>query len=308
MKLRQVRALLAINETGSIRMAARMLNVTQPALSKSISELEKELGIPLLNRSSSGATITSWGRSILERCRTIDTEMQSIGEDAALLRENWSGRLRIGIISVVAGDEIVDALRSLRERFPGIQISINELRPQTVPQFVRDGIIDIGITTTIADSLPSVISSELVCQMEYVIVGSKRTIASLGGRNRLDELTQYPWVNASENERSATHLFEIFDRLGVNRPADWVTCSSAFVSLGLVKKDGFLSIWPKRAFDMMQVRADFAEVGEVKLAHPLPKIGFWLVYKDRDLLTDPARRFISQIMEVGFSGDIRPEQ
>lgn len=307
MKLHQVRALLAINEMGSIRMAARMLNVTQPALSKSVSELEKELGIPILNRSSSGATITSWGRSILERCRTIDAEIQSISEDAAILRENWSGRLRIGIISVVAGQEIVSALRNLRSRFPGIQISIHELRPQTVTQFVRDGIVDIGITTTIADTLPSMISSELICQMDYVIVGSKETIASLGGKNRLDQITEYPWVNASENERSATHFFEIFDRIGVNRPADWINCSSAFVALGLVKKDGFLCIWPKRAFDMMQVRADFAEVDEVKLVHPLPKMGIWFVYRDRDLLTDPARRFMSQIVDAGFAGGNPPE-
>lgn len=305
-KLHQVRALLAISETGSIRMAARMLNLTQPALSKSVSELEKELGIPILNRSSSGATITSWGRSILERCRTIDAEIQSISEDAALLRENWSGRLRIGIISVVAGQEIVTALRNLRDRFPGIQISIHELRPQTVTQFVRDGIIDIGITTTIAHNLPSTISSEQICEMDYVILGSKRTIASIGSKNRLDQIAEYPWVNASENERSAAHFFDIFDRTGVKRPSDWINCSSAFVALGLVKKDGFLCIWPKRAFEMMQIRSDFAEVEELKLEHPLPKLVVRFVYRDKDLLTEPARRFLSLIMAAGLDGDVRP--
>ena len=58
---------------------------------------------------------------------------------------------------------------------------------------------------------------------------------------------------------------------------------------------------------MMRDRIDLELAEQVKLSLPLPQIRIWLVYKDRDLSTEPALKFISQIMDAGLRGAIRPE-
>ena len=79
MKLHQLRAIVAICESGSIQEASRLLHISQPALSKSIKELESELGVPLLVRSNRGITATSYGEHLVRRARLVVEEGQEYG-------------------------------------------------------------------------------------------------------------------------------------------------------------------------------------------------------------------------------------
>ena len=76
MKLHQLRAMLAISESGSIQEASRLLHISQPALSKGIKELEAELGVPLLIRSNRGITVTEYGERLVRRARLILEEVR----------------------------------------------------------------------------------------------------------------------------------------------------------------------------------------------------------------------------------------
>ena len=75
MKLKQLQALRAVAETGSLQGAAGRLCVTQPAVSRAIIDLESELGVPLLTRTARGALLTGFGASILKRALLIDREV-----------------------------------------------------------------------------------------------------------------------------------------------------------------------------------------------------------------------------------------
>src|SRR6516225_1762378 len=81
MKLKHLQALQAVAESGSIQEASRKLFLTQPAVSRTIRELENELGIPLLVRTARGATLTDHAAQILKRARAIDRELSRIYED-----------------------------------------------------------------------------------------------------------------------------------------------------------------------------------------------------------------------------------
>jgi len=76
MKPHQLRALLAISENGSIQEPSRLLGISQPALSKSIKELETELGVSLLVRSNRGITITGYGERLVRSARLAVEEVQ----------------------------------------------------------------------------------------------------------------------------------------------------------------------------------------------------------------------------------------
>jgi DNA-binding transcriptional LysR family regulator len=86
MRLNQIRDLLAVVETGSLRAAARRIGVSQPAMSKSIAQLERELQAQLLLRTARGIVLTPAGHAFVARGRVIDTEVRKAHDDLSALR------------------------------------------------------------------------------------------------------------------------------------------------------------------------------------------------------------------------------
>ena len=87
MKLHNLRDFIAVARTGGVRAAARELGLSQPALSKSIRQLEQELGMPLFDRTARGATLNSFGRSFLiraqQRMRQVEAQQEFLHFDPA---------------------------------------------------------------------------------------------------------------------------------------------------------------------------------------------------------------------------------
>src|SRR5882757_6028819 len=102
MKLHQLAALVSASESGSLRQAAGKLRVSQPALSRSVRELENELGVKLLDRTALGVEPTAYGKALILRCKIIDSELRQAKDDIAQLRAATHGDLRIGATPVAA--------------------------------------------------------------------------------------------------------------------------------------------------------------------------------------------------------------
>ena len=97
MRFNQIRDLLAVVEAGSLRAAARRIGVSQPAISKSIAQLEREVQAQLLVRTAQGVMLTAAGRAFVARGRVIHGELRKVHDDLAALHDlhelERSGRL-----------------------------------------------------------------------------------------------------------------------------------------------------------------------------------------------------------------------
>src|SRR6266542_2729633 len=100
MRLNQIRDLIAVSEAGSLRAAAQRIGISQPAMSKSLSELEREFQAQLLTRTSRGVALTAAGRAFVARARVVQGELRKVREDLAALHggaegdgglRHWSG-------------------------------------------------------------------------------------------------------------------------------------------------------------------------------------------------------------------------
>ncbi|MDX1375438.1 MAG: LysR family transcriptional regulator, partial [Burkholderiales bacterium] len=93
MRLTQIQQFLAVVDAGSIRGAARELGLSQPALTKSLRQLEDELGATLVTRSVRGAQATEFGRAFLARARAVSADLRRAREEIAQLRGAREGSL-----------------------------------------------------------------------------------------------------------------------------------------------------------------------------------------------------------------------
>ena len=100
MKTNAIRDFLTIVERGSLRAAARQLEVTQPAMTRSIQELERELGVVLFERKGTGVQLTPMGSVFLRRASAVRNELRLAQEELDQLRGETHGRLTVALSSV----------------------------------------------------------------------------------------------------------------------------------------------------------------------------------------------------------------
>lgn len=124
LNLDQLRALCSVLELGTISAAARQLNLTQPAVSQQIRELELRVGVPLLERLGRRIQPTPAGSELADRAHRIEAEVDAALNAMRRYQEGYLGRVRIGAAATVTAYLLPHAVRRLRREHPGLDLSI----------------------------------------------------------------------------------------------------------------------------------------------------------------------------------------
>jgi len=147
LKISQLRALVAIADTGTFSDAALQLDLSQSAVSHAIATLEEALGVVLLSRGRQGAALTPLGEDVTTEARQMMRSLEKIGLLAQQARGLQQGRVRIAGFRSVATHILPEVIQQFRSYYPGIQVKIEEFhQSRQVEQEVRQGRADIGFT------------------------------------------------------------------------------------------------------------------------------------------------------------------
>ncbi|MFM2370456.1 MAG: hypothetical protein RIS85_178, partial [Pseudomonadota bacterium] len=123
---RQLRAFLAIAETGSLGRAARVANLTQPSLSRLVKGMEDRLGHPLFDRGGKGMALTAAGDLLATHARHIVSEMQATRDELDALRGLKRGVVRIGAVAAVMRTLVAQTVGTLLAQAPGLRVELVE--------------------------------------------------------------------------------------------------------------------------------------------------------------------------------------
>ncbi|MFJ2366362.1 LysR substrate-binding domain-containing protein [Pseudomonas sp. NPDC087697] len=145
MKLHQLQALIASAETGSIRAAARSLDMSQAAVTKALRELETEQRLPLFVRTPSGLNFTEFGKVLLTHARLVLKQLEHAQTELDHMRGKAQGRLCVGVTPWVALTFLPEVVLAFRERMPDIQLELFESLMAVAQPLLRDGSMDFAI-------------------------------------------------------------------------------------------------------------------------------------------------------------------
>ena len=123
---RHLRAFVAVVDSGGFGRASARLNLSQPALSRQILALERDLGVRLFDRIRRGARLTSEGEDLARRARRLVTDLESLGERARALKAGSGGIVRVGATPQIVETFLADFLPHHRRRHPGVEVQIVE--------------------------------------------------------------------------------------------------------------------------------------------------------------------------------------
>src|SRR5262245_53328961 len=120
MKLHDLHILMAVVQAGSMNRAAAVLNMTQPAISRSIAELERTVGVSLLDRNARGVEPTAYGRALLNGGTAVFDDLRQALKNIEFLTDPSAGEVRIGCSSILATSFVSAVIGRLSRRYPKI--------------------------------------------------------------------------------------------------------------------------------------------------------------------------------------------
>lgn len=148
MNLQQLEYLVAVDQFKSFSRAAEYCNVTQATLSAMIKKLEKELGLVLFDRKTQPIVTTDCGLEIIQEAKKVLHHSHQLIDLASSVKDQVSGRLRIGIIPTIASTLLPIILKPLVAKYPRLQLEVIELTTANALQLLKEGSIDVGIVAT----------------------------------------------------------------------------------------------------------------------------------------------------------------
>ncbi|WP_204140807.1 LysR family transcriptional regulator [Halomicronema sp. CCY15110] len=197
LKISQLRALVAIADSGTFSDAALDLDLSQSAVSHAIATLEAELGVVLLNRGRQGAALTPLGEEVTAEARRMMDSLERIGQLAQQSRGVQQGTVRIAGFRSVATHILPEVIQQFRNDYPGIQVKIEEYhQSQQVEREVRYGNVDIGFTYL--PTTPEFTAWELL-RDRYVLLLPPHS-DYLNGPNSWERLVELPLILAPPDD------------------------------------------------------------------------------------------------------------
>jgi LysR family transcriptional regulator of abg operon len=291
LKLHHIRDLLAVAEKGSLRAAARHLGLAQPSISRSIRELERELGVPLFERQARGTVLTATGRVFVQRASAAASELRRAREEIDQLHGPGTGSVVIACSAVPQLVLLPQALAPFRARYPRVELHLLDSAFPAVESRLKNGSIDFyaGVAPQAAPGAELVV--EKLFDNLRVVVG--RHGHPLSGASALADLKDAEWVSTSITEDADAEFGELFRSHRLPAPRVVARTGGGGLSLiTMLSNTDLLAIVPRQWTEHSPLASTLQKIA-VREKIPAPPI---CVIRRAALPLTPAADFLCDLM------------
>ncbi|MES2361557.1 MAG: LysR family transcriptional regulator [Pseudomonadota bacterium] len=279
LRFRHLRLITELERGGSLRAAAQTLNLTQPALSKALAEIEGAFGFALFTRTARGLTPTAQGAVALRGAVLLLEELAHLGREAAA-GESAAATVRIGAPPFVAQGYLPEVLARLTRRDPPVLVQLLEERVPVLMQALQQGEVD-ALLTTYPMQMPEAgavqLRYEKLFEVEFSIIARPGHPLARARQVSWQRLAEEPWIMPARTSMARRMIEESFMRAGVVPPLPVVESTSPVTNVQLVAAGIGLSIAP--ATIALRHAQNMSLVKPVRVSPPIPAGTVALVYR-----------------------------
>jgi DNA-binding transcriptional LysR family regulator len=225
----QLEALIAAHETENFTLAARQLGLAQPTVHRAVTQLEREAGRPLFERTAYGMIATRPAQALSQAARLAFSELAQADADLAELRSEEAGRLVIGAMPLSRSYLLPKALAAFRALRPNLPVQLLEGPYADLLASLRRGGTDMLIGA-LRDPLPigDVEQQELFSDTLVIVCGKAHPLLAEPSPT-LEQLADYPWVTARKDTPTRQHFDRLFQPLAQEKPLRIVESGSVIL-------------------------------------------------------------------------------
>ncbi len=247
MKLSSLRDFLTAAEIGSLRAAARKLGISQPAITRSIQELERELGVALFQREARGIRLTPMGEVFRRRAASAQNDLRQAKDEIAQMRGESYGRIRVCVSSASHFSLLPLVLKPFHARFPGVTLDIMDAVFPDVERHLKEGTVDCYIGPFNGQPVPELVCEKLFDNTRKVFGRKNHPLAQA---TTLHELADAGWIVTRATHPENLQLAEdwelgpLFAKHGLPPPKLVVRAHSALTYLISLAYSDLLMVMP----------------------------------------------------------------
>jgi DNA-binding transcriptional LysR family regulator len=243
LRLKDLHTLQTVAAVGSMAKASERLALSQPAISKAISDMERTLGAPLFDRSSSGVELTECGRMLVERARVIFDEVRQGVSDIEHMSDPTRGEVRIGTIEPLTG-VVSEIISRLARRYPRISYHVTVSDADTLGRELRERTLDVLIVRWVPPLVADDLAAEVLFKSPLAVMAERRHPLLLRKKLSLADLMGERWTLSPPDSFLGRIVVDLFRRRKLPLPPTVVTTISIYMRLNLLASGDFLTVLP----------------------------------------------------------------
>lgn len=295
-KVQDLRMIVALEEHGTILNAANIMGLSQPAITKRLQDLEKDLGITLFHRMSRGVEPTPYGEIIIKHAHIILNQLRSAEGEVSDLSSGLGGRLTIGIPVAASTDLVSEAIIELLEKRKNVQVTlVEDYNIRLIPSLKR-GNLDLIVGRLPEKSKYEDIHMEgfykenlqIVVRKEHPLANKKR----ISGK----DLLEYNWLMPPRDSIMHTQIVDYFRKKNLSLPTASIYSLSHVGSLKVLHRQDLIAAFPRESI-ADEVDNNRVCVLDVDLSSEATEIG--IITRNSGFNSPAAQMFMDIIRDIG---------
>ena len=246
-KLRDLHIFLTVAQSGTMGRAAAALSVSQPVISKSISELEGALRVRLFDRTARGVALTTYGAAMMDCGRAVFDDLQKGVRTVEFLGDPSGGNLHVGCTEFGAMGLVPLVIERLAPRYPRMQLHVTTADPGLLTSVALPQRAVEVVIGAIPEELPADIEAEKLFEDSQVVMAGTGSPWTRRRRLRLADLVDSPWVLPPVGRPARANIDAAFVSQGLAPPVAQVSTFSMPLCHQLLASGKYLAILPREA-------------------------------------------------------------
>ena len=298
MKLHDLHVLMAVVQAGSMNKAAVLLHTTQPAVSRSITELEHTMGVRLLDRNPRGVEPTEYGHALLNGGVAMFDDLRQAVKNIEFLADPTAGEVRIACNASLATSFLSAVVDRMSRRYPRVAFHVVLKQAESLHRELIERNVDLLITRRFGDLADERLDFEFLFADAYVVAAGAQSPWVRRRRIELAELINESWTLAPPGNVLGLVAREAFRASGLDYPRVTVATAAPEMRISLLATGRFLSIFPDA---ILRFPTGRPEVKVLPVKVPVAPVPVGIVTLKNRTLSPVARLFIEHAREVAKS-------
>ncbi len=258
LKIKHLKLLVTVGEQNNIFRASQLLNMAQPAVTKTVRDMENALELTLFNRSSRGVTPTAYGEVLIKHAKLILAQIQHVSEELVSLHAGVTGHINVGTLLAASSALLPKSLAILKEQRSSVSVSVTEgTNDVLIPQLL------IGEIDVVVGRLPEiqeeegVFSEALFYEPVLLVVRSGHPLLKKK-KLSLSNLVDESWILPSEGTVLRREIDNAFHKVNLSLPQNTIESVSILTNRTLLTETDMIAVMP------YQVVKSYEDVGLLK--------------------------------------------
>lgn len=298
LKTHQLRLVERIADLGMLQTAAAALNISQPAASRILAEIETGIGSPLFERTPKGMIPTQIGHAFLLHARSILTAFDNLGNDIEAMGKGQSGKVRIGSVTGPAVRCLVPAILKVKKDSPELEPTLEVAPSRALIRPLEQGHFDFIIAR-----MPSEYDSRsfhmLPARSETVSLIVRASHPLVDKQNlTLKDLSDFDWTIQERGSPIRVALEEAFAREETAMPAYITNTSSLLITLGLLEQSDTIATLVEEVAQLLSTGAPKWQLRILNLKSKIKVAPYYIIRLRNRQLSRGAERVLEEAVKL----------